>query len=82
MDFSVKRFQWVQTPSAWQAAQTWSARQQAATADFESSQAAAIDGFAAATQNLATGLATIAAQIASKRLKALQSQVLTLNKLV
>lgn len=66
---SVTRFNWLPMPSAWQAAQTWHAKQQAARADLEDSSSSASSAFFGASNDYATGMATIAAKIAANRLK-------------
>jgi hypothetical protein len=78
---SGKRFNWLRSPSAWERNQAWRERQQEARANFEASAADANTKFFGATTNLTQGLASIAAQAASRRM---QSQALNsaLNKLV
>ena len=66
---SSSRFNWVSTPSAWQSAQTWRAKQQAATADFASLSSDASSAFFGASSDFAAGMNTIAAQRANDRLK-------------
>jgi hypothetical protein len=64
---SVKRFNWLRSPSAWQSTQAWRERQQAARENFEAANSAASSTFAAASTNLVTGLGSIAATIAAQR---------------
>ena len=66
---STSRFNWLSTPSAWQSAQDWRTKQQAATASFESTNSDAGSAFFGASIDLATGMNTIAAQRANDRLK-------------
>ena len=66
---STSRFNWVSTPSAWQSAQIWRAKQQAATANFTSVHSDASSAFFGAANDFATGMNTIAAQRANDRLK-------------
>jgi hypothetical protein len=79
-DFSVKRFNWLRSPSAWERAQTWRARQQEMRESFEAANSSANSSFFAATINQVSGLGAIAAQIASSRAQA-QSLLSALNKL-
>ncbi len=66
---STSRFNWLPRPSAWQSAQIWRAKQQAATASFVSSSSDAGSAFFGAAADFATGMNTIAAQRANDRLK-------------
>jgi hypothetical protein len=66
-ELSNKRFNWVRSPTAWQRSQAWRERQQQARESFEASNANANAKFFGATINQTEGLASIAAQIASKR---------------
>jgi hypothetical protein len=71
---STSRFNWVSTPSAWQSAQIWRAKQQAATASFESSNSDAGSAFFGAAVDFATGMNSIAAKRANARLQQQISQ--------
>ena len=76
-NLSVKRFSWVTNPTVWQSNQAWRARQQQLRGDFESASSAASSALASASLNQVTGLGSIAAQIANKRIQqqAIQRQL-------
>jgi hypothetical protein len=67
--FQVKHFNWLPRPTALQAAETWRARQQAARQDFEANTSAAWSVFTQTNADLATGMSSIAASTAVKRLQ-------------
>jgi len=69
MDFQIKRFNWLRSPSAWQATQAWRARQQTVRGDFEAANSAASSTFAGASANQVAGMGEISARIASKRIQ-------------
>ena len=79
--FSISRFNWLRTSSAWESTQIWHAKQQAARADFESLNSSASSAFFGASNDFATGMVTIAARIANDRLKK-QVSATTISKLV
>jgi hypothetical protein len=70
-------FNWLPRQSAWQSIQAWHAKQQSYQAQFESLVASASDIFGSAMVNLGTGMATIAAQRASDRIRAQMSAKVT-----
>ena len=67
--FQVKHFNWLPRPTALQAAEAWRSRQQAAREDFEANSSAAWSVFTKANADFATGLASIAASAAVKRVQ-------------
>jgi len=67
---SIRRFNWVQSPSAWQSAQAWRERQQALRENFEASNSSANSAFFGAATDLVTGMGDITAKIAAKRIQA------------
>jgi len=67
--FQVKRFNWLPRPTALETAQAWRARQQVAREDFEANNSAAWSVLTQAGADLATGMASIAASTAVKRLQ-------------
>ena len=79
-DFAVKRFNWVRTPSLWRQSEAWRARQQEMRESFEAANSAANSSFFTANLNLVTGLGSVAAQTASKRIQA-QALAAYFNKL-
>jgi hypothetical protein len=79
-DFSVKRFNWVRSPSLWERNLAWRARQQEVRESYEAANSSASSGFFAANLNLVTGLGSIAAEAALARVQA--QVVQSLSKLV
>jgi hypothetical protein len=79
-DFSVKRFNWVRSPSLWERNLAWRARQQEIRESSESANSSASSGFFSANLNLVTGLGSIAAEAAISRVRAKAMQ--SLSKLV
>jgi hypothetical protein len=67
--FQVTHFNWLPRPTALQTAQAWRARQQAARQDFEANNSAAWSVLTQAGADLATGMSSIAASTAVKRLQ-------------
>jgi hypothetical protein len=67
--FQINRFNWVRTPTALESADAWRARRQGARASFESVTSAAMSAFTSVGADLATGLSSIAASAAVKRLQ-------------
>jgi hypothetical protein len=66
---SGKRFNWINTPSAWQQGQIWRARQQQVSDRFTSTASGASSVFAEASNGLTSGMATIAAKAGLKRVQ-------------
>jgi len=71
-NIAVKRFNWIRSPSVWQRTVAWREKQQAARANFEATNTAASNTFAAASADLAAGMGEIAARVASKRIQSEQ----------
>jgi hypothetical protein len=67
---SIRRFNWVRSPTAWQDAQTWHARQQGVRENFEASNSAASSAFFGAAADFVTGMTQITTQVAVKRIQA------------
>jgi hypothetical protein len=67
--FQVTRFNWVRTPTFSESTETWRARRQAARESFDTFNSAARSAFISVGADLATGLASIAASAAVKRLQ-------------
>ena len=67
--FQVKHFNWLPRPTALQAAEAWRTRQQAARQDFEANTSAAWSVFTQTNADFATGMASIAASTAVKRVQ-------------
>ena len=67
--FQVQRFNWVRTPTFSESAEAWRARRQAARESFESTTSAIQSAFQSIGSDFASGMATIAAQAAVKRLQ-------------
>jgi hypothetical protein len=63
-------FNWVQSPSAWQYAQSWRQRRSAMVQGFLNDGATVASAFATAQTNYTTGLATLAAQASIARTQA------------
>jgi hypothetical protein len=68
-DFSVRKFNWVASPTAWQQNQAWRDRQQQIREDFVSASTDAGSNFFGASTTLSTGLSSIAANMANKRVQ-------------
>ena len=66
---SGRSFNWIGTPSAYGQIQSWHAQQQAANQQFLSDNSGIADSFAQTNFGLASGLATIAAKVAAKRVQ-------------
>jgi hypothetical protein len=66
---SVKRFNWIRQPTAWQSTQAWRARHAEASQKSLDYSTAASNAFASAQINLTTGMATISAQVANGRVQ-------------
>ena len=69
---TIKRFNWVRSPTAWEQTSAWRARQQAASDNFEAAHAAASNAFATASLNLVNGMGGIATQTAVNRIQSQQ----------
>jgi hypothetical protein len=67
---TIKRFNWVRSPSAWERSQAWRERQAELRANFETASSAANTRFFSASIDQTTGLGQIAAQTASRRIQA------------
>ena len=67
--FPVKRFNWVRTPTFQESSDAWRARRQAARENFETNSSAAWSVFTQANSDFASGMASIAASSAVKRLQ-------------
>jgi hypothetical protein len=67
--YQVKRFNWVRTPTFSESAEVWRSRRQAARESFESTTSAMLSAFKSISSDLATGMSSIAASTAVKRLQ-------------
>ena len=67
--FQINHFNWLRTPTALESADAWRARRQAARGSFESTTSAALSAFKSISSDLATGMSSIAASTAVKRLQ-------------
>jgi hypothetical protein len=67
--FQINRFNWVRTPTFSESAETWRARRQSARESFDTFNSAARSAFISVGADLATGLSSIAASAAIKRLQ-------------
>jgi hypothetical protein len=67
--FQINRFNWVRTPTFSESTETWRARRQAARESFDTFNSAARSAFISVGADLATGLSSIAASAAVKRLQ-------------
>jgi hypothetical protein len=67
--FQVKRFNWVRTPTFTESAEIWRTRRQAARESFESVNSAVLSAFRSISADMATGMSSIAASAAVKRLQ-------------
>jgi hypothetical protein len=67
--FQINRFNWVRTPTFLESTATWRARRQAARESFDTFNSAARSAFISVGSDLATGLSSIAASAAVKRLQ-------------
>jgi hypothetical protein len=65
--FSVKRMNWLRTPSMWQSSQAWRERQASVSASFDSANSSANSAFANASVNQVAGMGQIVATVASQR---------------
>ena len=87
---AIKRFNWVNRPKAWQAAQAWRAHRSNMVQQFLNEGSAAGTAFLNAQNNLSVGMATLAAQAtilrAQNEIGAVRSQFSSaagsINKLV
>lgn len=62
------RFNWVSTPSAWDSIQNWRAKSAEHRANFEATMSDAVYSFSDAATSQFSGMATIAGQVALKRI--------------
>jgi hypothetical protein len=67
---SIRRFNWVRNPTAWQSAQAWRERQQSARENFEATNSGANSAFASAATAFVSGMGDITTQVAVKRIQA------------
>ena len=67
--FQIKTIKWVRTPSFKESAEAWRARRQAARENFETTTSAALSAFKSISSDLATGMSSIAASAAVKRIQ-------------
>ena len=67
---SIRRFNWLRSPSAWQSSQAWRERQQAARENFEATNSGASSAFASAATAFVSGMGDITTQVAIKRIQA------------
>jgi coproporphyrinogen III oxidase-like Fe-S oxidoreductase len=67
--FQIKGIKWVRTPSFQESSETWRARRQSARENFEATTSAALSAFRSISADLATGMSSIAASSAVKRLQ-------------
>ena len=67
--FQIKTIKWVRTPTFRESAETWRARRQGARESFETTTAAAMSAFKSVSADFATGMASIAASTAVKRVQ-------------
>jgi hypothetical protein len=67
--FQIKTIKWVRTPSFQESAETWRARRQAARQSFESTTSAIMSSFTSINSDFATGMSSIAASTAVKRMQ-------------
>jgi len=67
--FQIKTIKWVRTPTFQENAETWRARRQAARESFESNTSAVMSAFRSINSDFATGMSSIAASAAVKRMQ-------------
>ena len=67
--FRINHFNWLRTPTALESADTWRARRQAARESFETANVAAMSAFKSINADFATGMSSIAASTAVKRVQ-------------
>jgi hypothetical protein len=66
----IKRFNWVRRPTSWESVQAWRTQSSSVTQRFLSDSAAANTSFFGAQNNLASGMANLAAQASLQRVQA------------
>ena len=66
----IKRFNWLRRPTTWESMQAWRTQRSNATQRFLTDSAAANSSFFSAQSNLASGMASIAAQASLQRVQA------------
>jgi hypothetical protein len=78
MAIGIKKFNWVNRPSAWQFSQAWRSQRSAMVQRFLNDSSVASTAFLNAQQNLSMGMASLAAQAsitrAQNEIKAIASQ--------
>jgi len=67
--FQIRTIKWIRTPSFQESADTWRARRQAARESFESTTSAITSAFRSINSDFATGMSSIAASTAVKRMQ-------------
>jgi hypothetical protein len=67
--FEIRGIKWVRTPTFQESSEKWRARRQAAREDFEANTSAAWSVFTQTNADFATGMASIAASTAVKRVQ-------------
>jgi hypothetical protein len=67
--FQIRGIKWVRTPTFQESADTWRARRQAARESFESTTSAVLSAFKSINSDFATGMSSIAASTAVKRIQ-------------
>lgn len=67
--FEIRGIKWVRTPTFQESSEKWRARRQAAREDFEANTSAAWSVFTQTSADFATGMASIAASTAVKRVQ-------------
>jgi hypothetical protein len=66
---SVRRFNWVRSPTAWESSQIWREKQRAASERFATTAAAAFDGFGSAFSSELSGKVENTTQAALSRIQ-------------
>jgi hypothetical protein len=67
--FEIRGIKWVRTPTFQESSEKWRARRQAAREGFEATNVAAMSAFKSISADLATGMSSIAASTAVKRIQ-------------
>jgi hypothetical protein len=67
--FQIKTIKWVRTPTYAESAEAWRARRQASRQSFETTTSAITSAFRSINSDLATGMSSIAASTAVKRIQ-------------
>ncbi len=66
---SVRQFNWVRNPTAWESTQAWREKQRAASEQFATTAAAAFDGFSRAFSSELSGQVDNTTQAAISRIQ-------------